>query len=95
MTRPAESSAAHAERVAAVVEKTAEDLAIDTFVNEARLHFQIHRWFAAGEVDGAFDDINERVYRELFGTPRSDPWLGLRDDASYDGLREGPFLVAG
>ncbi len=90
-----ETAEQHARRIAAVVRTTAQDLALDTFVNEARLHFQIHRWFAGGEIDGAFEAVNERVYRELFGTPRSDPWLGLRDDASYDGLREGPYRLEG
>ena len=93
--RPTETDADYGERIDALLEQTAEDLALDTFVNEARLHFQIHGWFANGEVDGDFDAINERVYRELFGTPRNDPWLGLRDDTSYDGLAEGPHRIAG
>jgi hypothetical protein len=93
--RADETDAAHAQRIDALVRKTADDLALDTLVNEIRLHYQVHRWFLAGEIDGDFATVNERVYRELFGTPRSDPWLGLRDDASYDGLREGPHLVAG
>jgi hypothetical protein len=93
--RPEETVGAHAQRIVGVVERTERDLAVDAFVNEVRLHFQVHRWFAAGEVDGDFAAVNARVYGELFATPRSDPWLGLRDDASYDGLREGPYLVAG
>ena len=93
--RSDETAEQYDERIGAVLKTTATDLAVDAFVNETRLHFQIHRWFANGEVDGDFEPLDERVYRELFGTPRSDPWLGLRDEAVYDGLREPAARVRG
>jgi len=49
----------------------------DTVRNEYLLHRQVHAWFAAAEVGADADALNDRVYAELFLTPRSDPWLGL------------------
>lgn len=53
-------------------------IADDTQQNELVRHRQIHDWLIEQE-DGLpdWEVFNERVYRELFLTPRSDPWLGL------------------
>jgi hypothetical protein len=32
------------------------------------------------------EPLNERVYAELFLTPSSDPWLGLKPDDVFTGL---------
>ena len=57
-------------------------IAQDTMQNEFTFHRQIHWWFAVGEqAVSTMDRLNERVYAELFLTPRSDPWLGLAPDA--------------
>ncbi|MEA2733832.1 MAG: hypothetical protein QOE14_283 [Humisphaera sp.] len=65
-------------------------VAQDTIQNEYRLHRQIHLWFAAGEPTvRAFEQLNERVYAELFLTPRSDPWLGLAPADAYPALEGG------
>lgn len=62
-------------------------LALDTLRNEFELHRQIHTWWIDGDA-AALDltDLTRRVYSELFLTPRSDPWLGLADPATYSGL---------
>ncbi len=54
-------------------------IAIDTVRNEYTLHRQIHEWLANGTVPltVAVDDLNDRVYSQLFLTPSNDPWLGL------------------
>ena len=63
-------------------------IAQDTIQNEFNLHRQIHQWFAAGEpVVRSFETFNERVYAELFLTPRSDPWLGLAPGDAYPALQ--------
>ena len=63
-------------------------IAQDTIQNEFNLHRQIHQWFAAGEpVVRRFETFNERVYAELFLTPRSDPWLGLAPGDAYPALQ--------
>jgi hypothetical protein len=68
--------------------KFEETLAEDTVRNEYTLHARIHDWFANGEVAG-LEKLNERVYGEVFLTPRSDPWLGLGTRDAYTGIAEG------
>ena len=66
-------------------------IVLDTVRNEYLLHRRIHDWFAAGQVAG-LEAFNERVYAELFLTPRSDPWLGLLPDA-YTALDNDGVVV--
>ncbi len=63
-------------------------IAIDTVRNEYTLHRQIHEWFAKGSVplDLNVNELNERVYAQLFLTPSSDPWLGLMPGDVYTAL---------
>ena len=35
------------------------------------------------------EEINGRVYRDLFGTPPEDPWLGLAPNDGYTALPGG------
>lgn len=66
----------------------------DTVRNEYLLHAKIHQWFAASEpATRAVAALNERVYAELFLTPSSDPWLGLKPADAYAAL-EGDGVVA-
>lgn len=90
------------ERFALVVEQFQKLIALDTVRNEYLLHRQIHEWFAekpepeflhrpihewlAGEEQSEFAALNARVYAELFLTPASDPWLGLRPKGAYTAL---------
>lgn len=68
-------------------------IAQDSVRNEYGLHRQIHHWFAAGHpAVRHFASFNERVYAELFLTPRSDPWLGLAPADAYPAL-EGDGLA--
>jgi hypothetical protein len=53
-----------------------ETMAQDTLRNEYDLHARIHQWLAAERP--TFEALNKRVYAELFLTPASDPWLGLK-----------------
>ncbi len=86
--RDEESAAAYEDRIDGLLRAAGENVAFDTLINEARLHYQLHSWFAAGDAERDFERLNARVYRELFATPANDPWLGLVDDAVYDGLSE-------
>jgi hypothetical protein len=60
-----------------MVRNLQRSIAEDTVRNEYLLHRRIHEWFAAGDVGDDVEALNDRVYAELFLTPRSDPWLGL------------------
>jgi hypothetical protein len=64
-------------------------IALDTVKNEYRLHRQIHQWLSDGNYQPAVDELNERVYAELFLTPSSDPWLGLAPADVYTAIPNG------
>jgi len=59
-------------------------MTLDGFRNEAGLRRTIHGWLAAGPIE--LERLNQRVYAELFLTPRSDPWLGLVPGDTYAAL---------
>ncbi|MEK6323185.1 MAG: hypothetical protein AABN33_16210 [Acidobacteriota bacterium] len=61
-------------------------VAVDTVRNEFVMHSKIHEWFARGVAITDLAALNDRVYRELFLTPASDPWLGLFPRDSYTGI---------
>jgi hypothetical protein len=68
-----------------VMESFRRTLAADTLQNEYTLRPRIHRFFV--ENPGlTFAKLNERVYTEVFKTPREDPWLGLRSDQTFTAL---------
>ena len=57
----------------------------DTVRNEYLLHPKIHAWLASGEL-GNVDELNRKVYAELFLTPDTDPWLGLAPTDTFTAL---------
>ncbi|BAZ39767.1 hypothetical protein NIES4101_57230 [Calothrix sp. NIES-4101] len=68
-------------------------MALDTVRNEYILHRQIHQWFVEGRDTVNVNQLNEKVYSQLFLTPNSDPWLGLLPSDVYsaidnDGVRK-------
>lgn len=69
-----------------IIVKFEASIALDTARNELKLHLQIHNWLGGAEVSRDVDALNKRVYKELFLTPREDPWLGLVPEATYTGL---------
>ena len=93
--RSGEADDAYEERIATLLSRTGENIAYDIWLNEARLHFQIHGWFVNDEMDQDFGTFNARVYEELFATPASDAWLGLIDDTVYDGLSDATIPARG
>jgi hypothetical protein len=70
-------------------------MAEDTVRNEYLFHTKIHEWFAQalpGTQDVAV--LNEKVYAELFLTPSSDPWLGLKPNDAYSALEHDGVVTA-
>jgi hypothetical protein len=61
-------------------------IAADTARNEYGFHSLLHQWFIQGDVTGDLDTLNEKVYAEMFLTPRSDQWLGLLPTGVYTAL---------
>ena len=81
----AEDGRTEEDRFAEMLASFRDLVALDSVRNEYLLRRQIHEWFLAGQVADV-DSLNERVYAELFLTPKSDPWLGLLPRGTYTAL---------
>ena len=64
-------------------------LAFDTVRNEYKMHSKLHAWLSTGMRIEDVETLNERVYKDLFLTPSSDPWLGLYSPDTYTALENG------
>jgi len=59
-------------------------LGLDTVRNEYLLHTVLHHWLSTRrDIVPDLGVFNNRVYADLFLTPNSDPWLGLRSAETY------------
>ena len=65
----------------------------DTVRNEYALHFTIHQWYADDSAPRDLDQLNARVYAQLFLTPDSDHWLGLVPANTFSGLDNNGLVV--
>lgn len=72
-----------------MVRQFESSIALDAVRNEYLLHRQIHEWMAEGIERPEVEQLNERVYAQLFLTPSSDPWLGLAPADTYTALEKG------
>jgi hypothetical protein len=61
-------------------------VAEDTVRNQYLFHSQIHEWFIKNQIPARLDDLNEKVYAQLFLMPKSDPYLGLVPPDTYTAL---------
>ncbi len=73
--------------LAVVVDRLRTAVAKDTVINRYVLHDAVRSWLAAGVSDAAV--VQDRLYDELFLTPKADPWLGLVDEGAYVGVDAG------
>jgi len=75
---------------AVLIESLSATVVGDSARNEATFRPTILEWLIAARETGTplptLETMNERVYRELFLTPASDPWLGLQDPAVWDAI---------
>ncbi|MBX7222779.1 MAG: thioredoxin family protein [Blastocatellia bacterium] len=69
-----------------MLEKFEQNIALDTVQNEYLRRSKIHNWLGSATQPVEVDQLNERVYAELFLTPSSDPWLGLLDPNIFTAL---------
>jgi hypothetical protein len=72
-----------------LLQKLQLNIALDTVRNEYMLHTKLHAWLIADPGLGDVDILNEKVYAELFLTPKFDPWLGLFSAETYTALENG------
>lgn len=75
-----------------LMENFQSNIALDTVRNEYLLHTKVHAWLLNLKYFNDLDSLNEKVYAELFMTPRSDPWLGLVAPDAYTGLENGGVI---
>lgn len=72
-------------KLAKLIENFENYLAVDTLRNEYVYHAKLHEWLATPLAQD-LNKFNEKVYAELFLTPKSDPWLGLYSPDIYAAL---------
>jgi hypothetical protein len=72
----------------ALIQKFESSIALDTVRNEYLFHSQLHRWFMEGATTQSVNQLNDRVYAELFLTPNTDPWLGLAPTDVYSAIEK-------
>ncbi|HEX5708231.1 MAG TPA: hypothetical protein VFX96_13090, partial [Pyrinomonadaceae bacterium] len=77
---------AASERLARVVRNFESRMALDTVRNEYLMRPRLLRWFIEGASRVGVEQLNARVYAELFLTPDSDPWLGLLAPDTYSAI---------
>jgi hypothetical protein len=63
-------------------------IARDTVVNRYSLERRVHEHLAK-HPKLSFEQTNRYIYNELFLTPKSDPWLGLKPDNAFSALPGG------
>jgi hypothetical protein len=78
--------------LAKLIAKLQLSVALDSVRNEYLLHPKLHAWLASGLASNDLNAFNDKVYAELFLTPKSDPWLGLYSPEVYTAL-DGAGLV--
>jgi hypothetical protein len=79
--------------LARIVRTLQNNIALDTVRNEYQLHRKLHQWLTDANYRPAVDDLNERVYAELFLTPSTDPWLGLAPSDVYTALPDAGIVT--
>jgi hypothetical protein len=77
----------------ALLQKFQLTIALDTVRNEYKLHSKLYAWLAGDRGRSDVDTMNEKVYAELFLTPKSDPWLGLLPLDTYTGLENAGVVT--
>jgi hypothetical protein len=69
-----------------LIDKFQNSIALDTVRNEYRMHTRLLAWLTNNAWRSDVDKFNEKVYAELFLTPKADPWLGLLMPDTYTAI---------
>jgi hypothetical protein len=72
-----------------LLRKFQELIALDTVRNEYLMHTTLYAMLRSDLVRDDVEKLNEKVYRLVFLTPGSDPWLGLFSPEVYTALDRG------
>jgi len=82
------------EALTSLLNKFQDSVALDTVRNEYRMHTRLLAWFTNNSLRSDVDKFNEKVYAELFFTPKTDPWLGLLMPDAYTAIDNGGVVKA-
>lgn len=85
-TEASTAAALTPEQLTRLVQNFERYIALDTVRNEYLMHTKLHAWLMSFRYANNIEGLNEKVYAELFLTPRSDPWLGLFSPDTYTAL---------
>jgi hypothetical protein len=69
---------ANREALAALVGVFERDVLADTAMNELQLRQRVRERFVERAGGESFESLNAWLYADVFGTPASDPWIGMR-----------------
>ncbi len=72
-----------------LLQKLQLNIALDTVRNEYLLHTKLYAWLITDRSRSDVNELNNKVYAELFLTPATDPWLGLFSPEVYTALDGG------
>jgi len=72
--------------LAKTIEQFEQAVAVDTARNNFQFRPKILAYISQSKGTIKIEDLNQRVYSELFLTPRCDPWLGLAPHFTYSAL---------
>lgn len=75
--------------LARLLNRFRELIALDTVRNEYLMHTKLYVWLLKDPARNDVAKLNEKVYTNLFLTPKSDPWLGLFSADVYTALDNG------
>lgn len=73
--------------------RLAQHALADSALDQLRLRNEIAAILATGNTD--FAQVNDKIYAQVFHTPKSDPWLGLRSRLDFTGLPGDGVTVQG
>lgn len=71
---------------AALFAKLNNFVALDTTRNDFLFHSKLYEWLNQGRGDDDLEQLNSRVYAQIFQTPDYDKWLGLYSNDVYTAL---------
>ena len=79
------------EQFQSLINNLAEFVTVDTVRNEFLMRMSLLVWLNTG-LDKNIEELNRKIYAELFLTPDSDKWLGLYSPDIYSAI-EGNGIV--
>ncbi|MDQ2921191.1 MAG: hypothetical protein M3R52_06240 [Acidobacteriota bacterium] len=86
------SKVGQSKTLTALIEKLQRNIALDTVRNEYLLHTKLYVWLVADHQRSDLNELNKKVYFELFLTPATDPWLGLFSPETYVALESAGIV---